>query len=94
MPLKSDLHRNMEVVDLSSVLDSPRPQSVPLSFLASFRTRAALQFEILALRHQLGVLLHWPKFVTAGAISGVFGRMGRRSDFVLPQLEMEEAFSR
>jgi len=26
------------------------------AFMASFRRRAALQFEILALRHQLGVL--------------------------------------
>jgi hypothetical protein len=32
------------------------------SFFASFRIRVALQFEILALRHQLGILQ--PNFVT------------------------------
>ena len=47
---------------------SPPLVALAAAFLAFFRSRAALQFEILALRHQLGVLqrsVRRPKLTTA-----------------------------
>jgi hypothetical protein len=56
VPAKSDLIDKPGVVLFPSIpLRGPIVRSLT-AFFASFRSRAALQLEILALRHQLGVL--------------------------------------
>jgi len=70
--VNSELIGKLKVDHRSSFLAIAVFLALIASFLATFRSRAALQFEILTLRHQLGVLQRSVKRPRLTSIDRIF----------------------